>query len=187
MLAVEKPGGHRVPGHARDAYCEADGVAANYPRAAACSSLFTFLYRMVHWPETIGPFTLSPCPLPGPSQLTASTHTVEAQITLSVTLSCPVRFNSGRLTSVVKPSLKSRPLISILVIVIVLSGLVCSPVGRHGGMDFDCPVVLLSFSPVLTVTRWVHSPRRVTDRFSTPYLPASPDRAPPSIQTVHSV
>ena len=86
-----------------------------------------------------------------------------------------------------QPSSRSRTLIPLLLIVIVLSGLICSAGGLHGGMDFDCPVVLLSIAPILDLNWCVPLPIQVTDRFSTPYLPAAPDRAPPSLQTILSV
>jgi hypothetical protein len=86
-----------------------------------------------------------------------------------------------------QPSSRSRTLISVLVIVIVLSGLICGPGGLHSGMDFDCPVVLFPFSPILDLTWYGPFPNQVTDPFSASYFPAAPDRAPPSIQTVLSV
>jgi hypothetical protein len=86
-----------------------------------------------------------------------------------------------------KPSSQFRTLISLLVIVAVIAGLVCTPLAVHCGMDFGCPADILSLSPTLNQSHRLLLSHRAANWFSAPYFPASPDRAPPSIQTASAV
>jgi hypothetical protein len=82
---------------------------------------------------------------------------------------------------------QSRTVIPLLVIVVLLSGILCSPMGRHAGTDFYFPVVCLTSLPIQDVNRRADSAPRAAGPFSDSYLPAAPDRAPPLTQTVLSV
>jgi hypothetical protein len=86
-----------------------------------------------------------------------------------------------------QPRTPSRTLISLLVVAVLLSGLMFSPAGNHGSIDFYLPVVFIATLPIPHVTLHADAAPRITDRFSGVDFPAAPDRAPPSVQTVLSI
>lgn len=89
------------------------------------------------------------------------------------------------LTSAMLPSARSRTLISLLVVIVLLSGVVLSP--GHTGLDFYLPVVSLLSLLTLGMSCRAYFTRPVAARPLASFLPAAPDRAPPSNQTALSV